>query len=265
MATQAQTRGLFALAALGLTVAVVATPKKKGTSSKKKEKETYNPDYPSNWDARADLIWELALNVVDVTGWNELPEFLLANAYTESRGNPMACAAPCGKNSARGLLQLRPTSGFAGDLAYLADEEPDLLFDPRWNVALAAWYLYRLRNYGYQGQDIDWLALRRGEALPRLVSDVEEEAKVDGYSDGERSADVRERLESAMYAVGLDESFMYRPAFPSGFSWPGIDVVLDAVGAPAPAAVAGARRIAKASRMGHRNMHGQRVFEVQLG
>lgn len=255
----------MALAALGLTVAVVATPKSKRTSSKtEKPDQDYNPDYPSDWEARADLIWSLAHDVAEVTGWDKLPEFLLANAYTESRGNPMACAAPCGKNSARGLFQLRPTSGFAGELAHLADEEPGLLFDPRWNIALAAWYLYRLRNYGYSGQEIDWLALRRGEALPRLVSDVDEEASVNKYEDGERSADVRERLESALYAVGLPESFMYQPAFPSSFSWPGIDVVLDAVGAPAPTAVAGARRIVTARGMGHRNLHGQRVFEVKL-
>ena len=156
------------------------------------------------------------------------------------------------------------TSGFAGELAYLVDEDPDLLFDPRWNLALGAWYLYRLRNYAFSGQTIDWLALRRGEALPRLVKDVDEEASVSGYDDGERSADVRERLEKAVYAVGLPESFIYQQAFPSGFHWPGIDAVLDAVGASAPAPVSGRRRkLKKVRRMAHRNQFGERVFEVQ--
>jgi hypothetical protein len=258
------------LALLGIGLLGLASMGKSGGRRKSKSTpspSSYDPDYPADWDARADRVWDLAWDISDVTGWGDgLPLFMLATAYTESRGNPIACAAPCGSNSARGLFQVRPKSGFYGDYAYLATDDPNLLFDPAWNAAMAAWYLYRLRKYAYDGQVIDWLALRRGMALPRLVADDEEEASVSGYADGERSADTRERLEAALYAVGIEESFMYEPAFPDTFSWPGIDVVLDAVGAPSPGTVAGARaaQIGQVRSLGIRNRFGQRVVEADL-
>jgi soluble lytic murein transglycosylase-like protein len=268
MATKAQrTAGLALMAVGALGLASMASSRRKSGSKSTPSPSNYDPDYPSDWDARADRVWDLAWDISDVTGWGDgLPLFMLATAYTESRGNPMACAAPCGSNSARGLFQVRPKSGFYGDLAYLATDDPNLLFDPAWNAAMAAWYLYRLRKYAYDGQEVDWLALRRGMALPRLVADDDEQASVKGYADGERSADTRERLESALYAVNIEESFMYEPAFPDTFSWPGIDVVLDAVDAPSPAAVAGARaaQIRQARGLGIRNRFGQRVVEAGL-
>jgi len=267
--TKGQQTGL-GLALLGVAAFGIASSGSRGLGGRTKKKNppsSYDPDYPKDWEARSDLVWNLGWDIADVTGWGEgLPMFLLAVAYTESRGNPMACAAPCGSNSARGLFQVRPKSGFAGDLAPLATDDPNLLFDPRWNAALAAWYLYRLRNYAYSGQKIDWIALRRGMALPRLVSDDEEKAAVKGYANGERSEDVRDRLEQALYAVNIEESFMYEAAFPSGFSWPGIDAVLDAVGAPSPTAVSGSRvaQIRKSRDLGIRNRFGQRVMEAGL-
>lgn len=191
----------------------------------------------------ADRIRDYANRVSSVTNWGSgFGNFLVATAWTESKGNPNACAAPCSENSARGWFQNRPVSARVWDFT---GGGPHVLFSEPWAVALAAWYAVRtaMKNRD-PGQVVDWLAMRRGWALPRLVDDVYETEPVTGYADGERSRDVRERFSQALAAVGLPQSFMYEPAFPPGFQWPGnyedeasTIPILTAVGAP-PAALA---------------------------
>lgn len=178
----------------------------------------YMPKPGDGWvDADAPRrIRELAAPIAAAANWPDLPDFLVAVAWTESRGNPRA-GSDVG-NAARGWFGLRPDSSRHDDLGLPVSA----LKDERWAVLLAAWYAHRLQPYAFPGQKIDWLALRRGWALPKLVSDVNETAPVKNYAPGERSADVRERLSNALEAVGLPQSFMYRPAFPPGYQWPGI-------------------------------------------
>jgi hypothetical protein len=157
---------------------------------------------------------------------------LVAVAWTESRGNPLA-AAGTRPNSARGLFQLRPKSAFAHQLARYVTA-PQLLFDPALSTALAAWYAWRLRNFKDPGQVLDWLAIRRGWALPRLVDDVDEVAVVKGkggvlLAPGERSKQTRWNFSQALPRAGLPQSFMYEYPF-RGLRWPGIWQVMNAVG-----------------------------------
>lgn len=192
------------------------------------------PNAPTSGGGWLDIdaprrIRALARRVIEVTGWHGFDDYLVAVSWTESRGDPQA-GSSAADNAARGWFGIRPRSGLAYQLEELAESSPNLLKEERWAVALAAWYGSRLRGYAFSGQTIDWLALRRGWALPRLVADVDEVAEVKNYLPGERSADVRRRFTTAVAKVGLDESFMYEPAFPAGFHWPGLEVVLRAVG-----------------------------------
>lgn len=196
-----------------------------------------------------ERIREIAWPIEEATGWRGLTDFLTAVAWGESKGNQYACAGvrrakldtPCPGNKARGLFQNRPTSAYADEYAWLVNADPDLIRrDARYAVAFFVWYVYRLRNYAKKGQTIDWLAVRRGGALPRLVSDVDEVAVVDRikpgtdpprkYRPGERSADVRHRFEGAVAGVGLPDSFMYERAFPPGFVWPTFENILKLAG-----------------------------------
>lgn len=192
-------------------------------------------------------IRELAGPVEEVTGWSGIVDFLLAVAAGESAGNQTACAGlrgatlsdHCPGNNARGWFGMRPSSAYAHEYKPLRDTAPDLIRSSApWSVATAIWYAYRMRNYGRTGHTIDWLAVRRGWALPRLVADVDETADVKGYAPGERSADVRRRMERALRVADLPETFMWQRAFPPGFIWPGFAQILELVGATYPEATA---------------------------
>jgi len=161
-------------------------------------------------------------------GWPGLAQFLIIQAYRESRYNPMAenkTYSPT-DNQARGLFQIRPTSGF--HRSYFGDWEgtlsPAVLFDPKVNLALGVWYLHRLRKFADNPSDIDFLGLRRGTALPSSTDDY--------GNDKQRSRDTRDRFMEDMDALGVPESFASQKAFPPGYSWPGISEVMNIVGVP---------------------------------
>lgn len=171
----------------------------------------------------AAAIRALVLPVEKKIGQRGLADFLTATAWTESNFNPNA------ENDIgyKGLFQMSDNSSMVDDLGVSGD----VLFNPRWSIALISWYIERLRKYAEPGQVIDWLAVRRGMAYPHLVSDVQENKPAKpGAVPGQRSREVRERLESGLDYVGLPRSFMYKPAFASGYKWPGIQAVLSSVG-----------------------------------
>lgn len=157
-------------------------------------------------------------------GWPDLPDMLVAIAWTESRGNPAAQNNPSA-NAARGWFQLRPKSARVADVGMTASD----LKNERAAVALAAWYLYRLRNYAAAGQTLDLLALRRGMAYPFLVADVGETMSTPDAGPGVRSRGARIRFAEGIEKAGLAPEFMFHSALPPG-TWPGIEPALALVG-----------------------------------
>ena len=166
--------------------------------------------------------------VIAETGWIGLDDYFIWVAKGESGGKAGACNVTehgtCAPNSARGWLQLRPNSAFAFQLEHLRSQ-PDLLLDKRTNIAMGVWYAYRLRKHGFSGQVIDRWALRRGWALPSLVSDVD--------FDRPRSKETYGRAEPVLAKVGLSNEWAFSPAFPPGFTWPGLNRILQLTGASA--------------------------------
>lgn len=162
--------------------------------------------------------------LADKLGWPGLADFLVVVAWGESRFNPNAANPEGGSNGARGWFQIRPRSGLVGPLE---GADPDLLFDKRIAVAVAADYAWRLHKYrGPRAMvGVDWGAIRRGWAYPRLVDDYE-------WSEP-RSQAVRRRLEEAQRATGI--TVMGRRAFPDGYQWPGLAWALERLGVRPPA------------------------------
>jgi hypothetical protein len=157
-------------------------------------------------------------------GWPDLPDFLVAIAWTESRGNPKSQKYQSA-NAARGWFQLRPKSARVDQVGLSAAD----LKNERAVVALASWYLYRLKNYASQGQHIDLLALRRGMAYPFLVADVNETMSTPDAGPGVRSRGARTRFAQGIAKAGLPADFMFNSALPPG-TWPGIEQALALVG-----------------------------------
>lgn len=190
--------------------------------------EDYEPpeDFPKSkgWadPAAAGEIWGRARRLEDagiLPGF--LAPFLLAVAWTESRGNANAQNGTSA-NAARGWFQLRPASGLPWEFSDRSKYPADLLKNKDWAVAAAAWYAVRLLPFADKDQLVDALALRRGWALPRLVSDVDEVAVVDNPkfpNPGDRSRYTRRNFAEALERTGIGEDFMYEPVpRPTGWS-----------------------------------------------
>jgi len=169
-------------------------------------------DYNAPTDIRV-----IAAPVETLTTWPNLGNFLAAVSYTESRGNHNA-GSSADNNDARGWFGLRPSS--AKTVAY-GFADPNILKSKKHAVAFAADYAVRLRNHASPGQVVDWLAIRRGWALPELVADTDESEK--------RSREVHQRFETALTSAGLPASFMHFPAFSPNFAWSGFASALAAV------------------------------------
>ena len=229
MAGSLKRRDLFiglGIAGLGLGVATLARRRDAATAKPFEPPAPPGPEpQPGKGWVDADAprrIREIARPIEELTGWDDLGDFLTAVAWTESRGNPGACHGACAANSAHGWFQLRPNSARIAELGL----PREALFDEPTSVALAAWYGHRLRPFAASGQVIDNLALRRGWAYPSRVSDVDEKHQ--------RSKDTRARFSTGIAKAGLPQSFMYSRTFPEDYTWPGagIDALLSAVGRP---------------------------------
>lgn len=172
----------------------------------------------------AEEMWGLATRLGNAIGSPGLPGFMLAQAFGESRFKLDALnkSEGPGPNTARGIFQIRPSSGFKDTFfGNWKDIDPDLLYGLPLSVALDAWYIHRLKNWA-PIKEIDWLAIRRGTAYPKNTKDFSETKQ--------RSRETRGRFESALKSVGLPKSFMYEKVFPSGYTWPGVKQVMSIVG-----------------------------------
>lgn len=225
---EALTLGLLGVGAVALIGSSGSKPK-----SPRRSRRPYTRPSPKpggGWKDKdaPERIRAIAQPLADMIGWPDLPDFLVAIAWTESRGNSQAQNGTSA-NSARGWFQLRPNSARVEDAGLTAAA----LKDERSSVALITWYLHRLAKYAKPGQQIDLLALRRGMAYPFLVADVEETMATPSAGPGVRSRESRERFATGIAAAGLPDSFMYHAAFPAGYAWPGIHAALAATGAGA--------------------------------
>lgn len=216
------------VAAVG-TVLVIASrrrPRKAITNGGDDDGQKNGGDKPPKpGKLNAAMIRELAAPLAHVMSWPDLPDFLAVVAFTESGYNPKV--ASCANNKACGLYGLRYQTSRLAELG----QPPEALHDPKWATLADAWLSWRLGHmaYHFPGQVVDWLAIRRGMAFPKLVADVNETFPVKGYADGERSADVRKRMLKGIHHVGLDDEFMYQPAYTGGAHFPGIDAMLAAM------------------------------------
>lgn len=156
----------------------------------------------------------IAAPIEQLANWPNLGHYLAGISYIESRGNPRAGSSEH-NNMARGWFGHRPKSARLGDLGLGVEA----LKDERLAVALAAWYAHRCQKFAAPGQQMDWLAVRRCWGFPSDVSKLDHP----GY---------RDKLAKGLGKAGIASDFMFLPAFPPGYQWPGIDAVLAAVGRP---------------------------------
>lgn len=106
-----------------------------------------------------------------------LEDFLMGVGYRESRFTPTAQNGT-ERNSARGLFQMRPDSAFrsTNGLTHLR-EKPELLLEKEWAMVTAIDYIARAAERSKQeGIPIDFMAVRRWWALPKLLWDKDLES-----------------------------------------------------------------------------------------
>ncbi len=221
-------RHLLTLGLVGVGVVALYTVSRRPKPTRKRGAPKPTPVPGGGWadEDAPRRIREIAGPLADAIGWPDLPDLLVAIAWTESRGDRQAQAGTSA-NAARGWFGLRPTSSRHEDaglgVGALKEERP--------SVALITWYLNRMRPYADPDQVVDLLALRRGMAYPFLVADVDETMSTPRDGPGVRSKAVRKRFAEGIAKAGLPEAFMFNSAFVPGYSWPGIESALTTVGA----------------------------------
>lgn len=177
--------------------------------------EWVDPNAPSRIAYYADL-------VAEVTGWgNTLRRFLIPVAYWESRGNSQACHGACELGSARGWFQLRKGAKCLENSGYTPDS---MLFSEPAQVAIAACHAYQLGTaWKSPGQKVETRDVRRGWKFPSWVKT--------SYRNDPATFHNRDSYMETLQVMGDTPNFAYAPMFPPGFYWPGLDAVLEAVGA----------------------------------
>ena len=163
-------------------------------------------------------IREHAAPIEAASGWVGLGDFLVALAFTESRGNPRALGDG---GTSGGWFQMKSSAKCVDALGLTASElsqAPEAL-----QVVLAACHAHRLGTvWMSQGQDVEWRDIRRGWRFPRWVQAA--------YRTRSESRNTHKRFLQGIKAAGLPASFATGTAFPAGFNWPGLSGLLDLVG-----------------------------------
>lgn len=151
--------------------------------------------------------------------------FLIPVSFIESRFNPDAGSSAL-NNAARGSLGLRPDSAFNFRNGLTALQgQPNLLKDPRWAVAMAADYTRRLLRFNVEPSrrdQVTWTDIRRGWALPKLADPARS-----GSRPGNR-AQFLEAIEKTGTSPALADARVELG------DWPGVQAVLNTLGAPSP-------------------------------
>ncbi len=161
-----------------------------------------------------ESIRELAIPVAHVLGQPGLPIFLAAREVMA------AGVSHRGSGRRLGPLGLDPRAVRLDQIG----RAPAVLSDPRWAIALASWQIARMRTQVSRTLELDWFAIARGFVEPRLVDDVSDRNIASQYATG--------GLLQALSQMGEPPRFAKEQAFPSGYRWPGLPEVLQALGVP---------------------------------
>jgi len=151
--------------ALLLSGAFLLRPKKKGGGGG--GAVTWNPKYANRQQEQAQ-IFQMGRRIEAMGILPGFAYFLIPCAFIESRFNP-AAQNGTSPNAARGWFGMRPESAFnwKNGLTHLATQQPNLLKNKAWAVAMAADYTYRLIRYNTRpGQKVTWKDIRRGWGIP---------------------------------------------------------------------------------------------------
>lgn len=196
---------LLAMIPFGLIVAM--TSPKTGQAATSGSSDWKDADAPRR-------IREYAAPIEAASGWVGLGDFLVALAFTESRGNSRALGDG---GSSGGWFQMKRGAKCVDAMgltaATLAEASEEL------QVLLAACHAHRLGTvWQSSGQDVEWRDVRRGWAFPKWTKQ--------SYRTSSDTQKNRRHFDKGIRAAGLHASFATRRAFPSGFDWPGLSALL---------------------------------------
>jgi len=200
---------LLAMLPIGLLVAM-ASPKDAQASGSSGGTAWKDADAPSR-------IRQYAAPIEAAAGWEGLGDFLVALAFTESRGNSRALGDG---GSSGGWFQMKRSAKCVDAMglsaAELAQASEEL------QVLLAACHAHRLGTvWASSGQRVEWQDIRRGWAFPKWVKE--------SYRGSSETRNNRRRFDRGIRAAGLPAAFATRRAFPSGFDWPGLSALLEMI------------------------------------
>jgi len=196
---------LLAMLPVGLLMAMATAPKQAGASSGSSVWK--DSDAPRR-------IREHAAPIEAASGWYGLGDFLVALAFTESRGNREALGDG---GTSGGWFQMKRGAKCVDAMGLTARElaeAPEAL-----QVLLAACHAHRLGTvWASSGQEVRWDDVRRGWAFPKWVQET--------YRGSSETRNNRRRFDRGIKAAALPASFATSQAFPPGFEWPGLTELL---------------------------------------
>ncbi len=196
---------LLAMLPFGLIVAMASPKTAQGATSGSGDWK--DPDAPRR-------IRQYAAPIEAAAGWEGLGDFLVALAFTESRGNPRALGDG---GSSGGWFQMKRGARCVDAMGLTARELAE--GSEELQVLLAACHARRLGSvWASSGQAVEWRDIRRGWAFPKWTKQ--------SYRTSSDTQKNRRHFDKGIRAAGLPASFATRRTFPSGFDWPGLTELL---------------------------------------